>query len=112
MAHRVVAIAWIPKIEGKDFVNHKNGIKTDNRIENLEWCTHEENIRHSVTTGLRHEANGEGHYRSRLTKKDAMEIFHAIGTLSEIGKKYGVTFQVVSRIKHKQAWKCLWRPAA
>lgn len=45
--HRLVAITFIPKIKGKDCINHKNGIKNDNRVENLEWCTQSENTKHS-----------------------------------------------------------------
>lgn len=52
LSHRMVALTWIPNPDGKPHINHKNCIKTDNRIENLEWVTNAENIKHSMANGL------------------------------------------------------------
>lgn len=51
--HRLVAIAFIPNPQNKEVVNHKNGVKTDNAVDNLEWNTWSENVSHAYATGLK-----------------------------------------------------------
>lgn len=67
--HRLVAFAWIDNPLNKRCINHKNGIKTDNRVENLEWNTHGENLIHAHATGLKRPSQlgrfGALHTRSK-----------------------------------------------
>lgn len=52
LIHRLVAEAFIPKIAGKDFVNHKDGNPKNNQVSNLEWCNHKENNNHAFDNEL------------------------------------------------------------
>jgi hypothetical protein len=63
--HRLVAESFIPNPENKPQVNHINGTKTDNRVENLEWATNSDNQKHAFKTGLQTRKSGSDHSWAR-----------------------------------------------
>ena len=73
MVHRLVALAYIDNPENKPFVNHKDGNKLNNNVENLEWCTCAENNAHARATGLHVQAKGHKmKYKSAESKAIAI----------------------------------------
>lgn len=107
--HRLVGKAFIPNPENKRCINHKNGIKTDNRVENLEWATHGENNLHAYKTGLKkaHVRRGEDNSSCKINSKIAIEIFNSLKEYSvrDISIKFNVTKHLVYSIKYKKSWK-------
>lgn len=59
LAHRLVAETFIENPDNLPCVNHKNGRKADNRVNNLEWCTYSENQKHAIRTKLRQPSYGD-----------------------------------------------------
>jgi hypothetical protein len=108
--HRIVISTFLEK-SNLD-VNHKNGIKIDNKLENLEYCTKQENMQHAMATGLLVHKNGKKIvtltpnqvYRIKWIKK---YIKVEYGYWTKLAKSLNVSLKVISRICNNNSWKQL-----
>ena len=87
-------------------VNHINGIRTDNNLKNLEYCSHRENIKHAIDTGLR-DGKGEKNIKAKLTigiirniRKNKFNL-----TVSEFAACYGVFISTIYKIQNYETWR-------
>lgn len=104
--HRMVALMYIPNPHNKPFVNHIDGVKTNNHYSNLEWVTNKENIAHAWSMGLSNAVRGENNQQSKLTNEQAQWIrdnyvprHKEFGTRA-LGRKFGIAHtKIVNVIK-------------
>lgn len=99
--HRLVALAFIKNKYNKPCVNHKDGDKTNNTVENLEWVTYKENLRHAQRTGLS-RCLGKNEGPTKYTNEQCKEVLERIKrgmTYIEAGQIYGMPYSTVAHLK-------------
>ena len=107
LVHRLIMLTFCGESDLQ--VNHIDGVKTNNNLTNLEYCTPLENTRHAMELGLMNH-KGENHPKSKLTKKDVIEIKTELlnykrGMISALGRKYEVDPDTIGDIKRGITWK-------
>ena len=116
MVHRLVAEAFIenPDPDNKTQVNHINGDKSDNHVDNLEWVSPKENVAHSYATGL--AKIGTSRHNASLTTEEVLNIRNCIingtETCVSLGVKYGVDASVISEVARGVSYKDVPGPVA
>lgn len=106
--HRLLAINFIENPYNKPNINHIDGDKSNNDLNNLEWCTQKENVQHSYELGLSKARKGEDNNKSKLKVKDVKEIrrLHKQKmTQTDIAKMFDVSIANISEIVNFKTWK-------
>ena len=76
LVHRLIAKAFISNIENKPFINHINAIKHDNRLCNLEWVSHSENMIHGFKNGLCKPHNRLKDLQKEMSENKKKKVYH------------------------------------
>jgi len=104
--HRLVAKTYINNPKNLPTVNHKDGIKSNNDVRNLEWCSFSDNIKHAYKTGLRCN-KGTNSPTSKLDENDVRKIRELLNEkeINEIAEIYGVVPGTIYNIASYRSWK-------
>ena len=104
---RLAAKAFLSNPNNKPTVNHKNGVKNDDRVDNLEWATVSENTKHAFDTGLAKTRKGEKCTSARLKELGVIVIRGLLNSGAvgkEVALRFGISEMMVSDIRLGKTW--------
>ena len=107
-AHRLIALTFLPNQDNKKFVNHKDHDKSNNALENLEWVTHLENIRHDWAMGTRSKLKGVEVGGAKMDDRLILKIrqmYRDGARQIELGEFFGISQPTISQIVLRKTWR-------
>lgn len=106
---RLVASAFIENPEGLEQVNHIDGVKTNNCVENLEWCSRSYNMQHAFRNGLAKGRIGAQNCKAKLSEEQAIKIKYLASTRTDraLAGMFGVSIDVIYNLRTGRTWKHL-----
>jgi hypothetical protein len=109
LLHRLVTLAFLENPNELKEVNHKNCNKSDNKLENLEWCSRQQNVRHAVENNLCDCNNGEGNPLSKLKNDDILRMRELRDkehlSMQKLSRIFNTTESNISSILNRKTWK-------
>jgi hypothetical protein len=107
LIHRLVGELYLSNPNNLPEVAHQNHIKTDNRVDNLKWSTHSDNMKENYISGDAKPAKGEKQHLSKLTKNDVLFIRQNTNKYSmrKLAKMFNVSYGTIYPIIHNKTWK-------
>lgn len=107
--HRLVAESFIPNPDNLPCINHKDGDKLNNNVENLEWCTYSHNNQHAFDNGLKKMGRGTKSHLAKFTKEQVIEIreiYDAGGhSHKSLGEIYGFATRTIGEMIARRTYK-------